>query len=108
MTVGHPIAGLDLVIDAGLPTPLRDDGTVTSLRAPSPGPRQIGRFKVVCDWLPARRWSALVMAPAASGRGRSNSAGADAFEGQHVDLEDVIRMTAAVRDLRPCRGVRGN
>jgi hypothetical protein len=50
----------------------------------------------------------LVVAPGAPGRGRPNSAGTDAFEGEHVDLEDVIGTTAAVRDLRPCRGVRGN
>jgi hypothetical protein len=78
------------------------------MRAPSPGSRQIGRFTVVYGWLPERDWNALVVAPGAPGRERWNSAGADAFEGEHVDLEDVIGTTAAVRDPGPCRGVRGD
>jgi hypothetical protein len=106
--MGHPIVGVDLVVDSGLPAPLRDEGPVTRMRAPSPGSRQISRFMVVCGWLPERGWNALVMAPGAPGRERWNSAGADAFEGEHVDLEDVTRTTAAVRDLRPGRGVRGD
>lgn len=108
MALEHPIAGVDLVADSGLPAPLRDDGTVTKMRAPSPGSRQISWFKVVCGWLPERRWKAPVVAPGAPGRERWNSAGADASEGEHVDLEDVMRTTAAVRDFRPCRGVRGD
>ena len=107
MALGHPIAGVDLVVDSGLPTPLRDEGTVTRMRAPSPGSRQISWFKVVCGWLPERRSNALAVAPGAPGREQWNSAGADA-EGEHVDLEDVIGTTAAVRDLGPCRGFRGD
>jgi hypothetical protein len=108
MALGHPIAGVDLVADSGHPAPLRDEGPVTRMRAPSPGSRQISWFKVVCGWLPERRWIALVVAPGAPGRERWNSAGAGASEGEHVDLEDVIGTTAAVRDLWPCRGARGD
>jgi hypothetical protein len=108
MALGHPIAGVDLVVDSCLPAPLQDDGTVIRMRAPSPGSRQISWFKVVCGWLPKRRWNPLVVAPGAPGRERWNTAGPDASEGEQVDLEDVIGTTAAVLDLGPCRGVRGD